>query len=117
MLDVKGIKKKLPSNENEYAIVKSNGRPMPVSIGDRLYVLGKTIAKWDGEKCLISKVYKRDGKLQLHNGEAVVYWTLIDFIKGEKLTIQHFKNKSRQKRRMGYRNKYVVIAVDKIEYR
>lgn len=115
MLDVVGIKRKLPSNNDEYAVVKSNGRPVPVSVGDYLYVTGNGAFK-NGDVPLSTPIYKKDGKLNLGEGEIKVHWKLVKFIKGKKITIQRFKNKSRQKVRKGYRNKYSLVKIEKIDY-
>jgi large subunit ribosomal protein L21 len=100
-----------------YAIVRSGGIQQKVSVGDVIDIdridgeTGSTVSLpavllVDGED-----VTSRRGKL----AQVSVTAEILGATKGPKIRIQHFKNKSGYRRRLGHRQKYTQVKVTDIK--
>ena len=108
-----------------YAVIEQGGRQYKVTEGDMIEIdltdvsadaeeieLDRVLFVSDGEKAQIGKPYI-DGasvvaKFQAGPGDAVV--------KGPKLYPTHFRRRKNSKRRIGHRQKYLQVVIDKIEF-
>jgi large subunit ribosomal protein L21 len=107
-----------------YAVIEQGGKQHKVSEGDRLNIelmdvapdatqieLDKVLFVGDGEKSLIGNPYVEGAKvIASFKGtaeEAVV--------KGEKLYVTHFRRRKDSKRRIGHRQKYLEVTIEKIQ--
>ena len=107
-----------------YAVVEQGGKQYKVSQGDTLQIelmsidpaaktveLGKVLLMHDGEKTRIGTPYLEGAKVvasfKTTAEEAVV--------KGPKLYPTHFRRRKNSQRRIGHRQKYLEITIDKIE--
>lgn len=107
-----------------YAVIEQGGKQYKVAEGDRLNIeltevspevktieLDKVLLVSDGEKTKIGSPYVEGAKVvasfRTTAGEAVV--------KGKKLYPMYFRKRKSSKRRIGHRQKYLEITVDKIE--
>ena len=107
-----------------YAVVEQGGKQYKVAEGDRLNIeltdvapdaetieLEKVLFIGDGENSKIGKPYVEGAKVvasfQGTAEEAVV--------KGEKLYVTHFRRRKNSRSRIGHRQKYLQVTIDKIE--
>jgi len=107
-----------------YAVVEQGGKQYKVAEGDRLNIdltdvapdaetieLEKVLFIGDGENSKIGKPYVEGAKVvasfQGTAEEAVV--------KGEKLYVTHFRRRKNSRSRVGHRQKYLQVTIDKIE--
>jgi len=107
-----------------YAVVEQGGKQYKVAEGDRLTVdltdvapeaetieMDKVLLVSDGEKTQIGKPYVDGAKVVASFAgsaeEAVV--------KGEKLYVTHFRRRKNSRCRIGHRQKFLQVTVDKIE--
>ena len=107
-----------------YAVIEQGGKQYKVSEGDRLEVdltgiapdaktieLSKVLLAHDGEKVRIGTPYLEGAKVlasfKTTAGEAVV--------KGPKLYPTYFRRRKASKKRIGHRQKYLQVTIDKIE--
>ena len=107
-----------------YAIIEQGGTQYKVAEGDRLDIdltdiapdaktiqLDKVLLVSDDEKVKIGTPYLEGAKVialfKGTAGEAVV--------KGKKLYPMHFRRRKSSKKRIGHRQKYLQITIDKIE--
>lgn len=97
---------------NKYAIIRIKGKQYRVSEGDELLVdrnaniEPEILLYFDGDKPLIGKPLVDKIKLKFTPLEIEV--------KGEKVTVQKYKSKSRYRKKTGFRPVYSKIKVDKI---
>lgn len=88
---------------SEIAVIKTGGKQYKVQVGDvvRVEILSSN---------------KVDDKIEfpdILNGKKVQA-TVLENVKGEKVTILRFKAKTRNLRHQGHRQKYTQIKIDKI---
>jgi len=107
-----------------YAVIEQGGKQYKVAQGDFLNIeltdvspdaktieLNKVLFISDGEKVKIGTPYLKDAKVlasfKTTAEEAVV--------KGKKLYPTHFRRRKNSKRRIGHRQKYLQVVIDRIE--
>ncbi len=107
-----------------YAVVEQGGKQYKVSEGDLLDIeltdvaadakkleMDKVLLVSDGEEVKIGSPYVEGAKViasfQNSAEESVV--------KGQKLYPMHFRRRKNSKRRIGHRQKYMRVTIDKIE--
>jgi large subunit ribosomal protein L21 len=100
-----------------YAIVRAGGRQEKVSVGDVL-----TVDKVDGapgDSIDLFPVLLVDGESVTHAadalGKAVVKVEIVEAVKGPKIVIQKFKNKTGYKKRQGHRQHLTRVRVTSIQ--
>jgi len=107
-----------------YAVIEQGGKQFMVSQGDTLEVeltdvppeattleLERVLMVSDGEKVKIGSPYVAGAKVIASFGG-----TAADaVVKGPKLYPMHFRRRKNSKRRIGHRQKYLRITIDKIE--
>jgi large subunit ribosomal protein L21 len=107
-----------------YAVIEQGGKQYKVAEGDRLNIeltdaapnaktlkLDKVLLVSDGENVKIGTPYVDGAKIVASFGgnaeESVV--------KGRKLYPMHFRRRKKSKRRVGHRQKYLEVVIDKIK--
>ena len=107
-----------------YAVVEQGGKQYKVAEGDSLNIeltdvspdaktleMDKVLLVSDGEKVKIGTPYLEGAKVvasfKTTAEEAVV--------KGKKLYPMHFRKRKNSRRRIGHRQKYLQVVIDKIE--
>lgn len=107
-----------------YAVIEQGGKQYKVAEGDWLDIdltdvapdaktiqLDKVLLVSDGEKVKIGTPYLKGAKViasfKTAAGEAVV--------KGKKLYPMHFRRRKSSKKRIGHRQKFLRVTIDKIE--
>ena len=107
-----------------YAVIEQGGQQHRVAEGDRLQIdlvdvapdvkqieLDKVLFVGDGAKSKIGTPYVAGAKVIASfastAGEAVV--------KGEKLYVTHFRRRKNSRSRIGHRQKYLEVTIDKIK--
>jgi len=107
-----------------YAVVEQGGKQYKVTEGDSLNIelaevspdaktleMDKVLLVSDGEKVKIGTPYLKGAKVvasfKTTAEEAVV--------KGRKLYPMHFRKRKNSRRRIGHRQKYLQVVIDKIE--
>ena len=107
-----------------YAVVEQGGKQYKVSEGDLLEIeladiaadakkleMDKVLLVSDGEEVKIGSPYVEGAKViasfQNSAEESIV--------KGQKLYPMHFRRRKNSKRRIGHRQKYMRVTIDKIE--
>ena len=107
-----------------YAVIEQGGKQYKVAQGDSLNIeltdvspeaktieLEKVLFVSDGEKAKIGTPYLEGAKVV-----ASFKTTAEDaVIKGKKLYPMHFRRRKNSKRRIGHRQKYLQVTIDKIE--
>ncbi|UCG55901.1 MAG: 50S ribosomal protein L21 [Phycisphaerales bacterium] len=107
-----------------YAVVEQGGKQYKVAEGDHLNIeltraepdaktieLDKVLFVRDGENVKVGTPYLDGAKVIASfktNAEEAV-------IKGKKLYPMHFRRRKNSRRRMGHRQRYLQITIDKIE--
>jgi large subunit ribosomal protein L21 len=106
-----------------YAVIEQGGKQYKVSEGDRLKIeltdvppeaknieLDKVLFVSDGKEVKLGKPYLEGAKVvasfETNAAEAVV--------KGEKLYPTHFRRRKNSRRRIGHRQKFLQIVIEKI---
>ena len=97
-----------------YAIVRSGSKQQKVAVGDVIEI-DKTAAAV-GETLTLPVVMVVDGDQVTASGldKASVTAEVLGAIKGPKIVIQKFKNKTGYKKRQGHRQKYTQVKVTDI---
>ena len=107
-----------------YAIIEQGSKQYKVSEGDCLNIdltdvktnaktikLDKVLFVSDGKKIKIGTPYLKDAKVT-----ASFMTTAQDaVVKGQKLYPAHFRRRKNSKKRIGHRQKYLEVVIDKIE--
>ncbi len=107
-----------------YAIIEQGGKQYKITDGDSLNIeltdvapdaktieLGKVLFVSDGEKIKIGTPYLEGTKVM-----ASFKTTAQDaVVKGQKLYPTYFRRRKNSKKRIGHRQKYLEITIDKIE--
>jgi large subunit ribosomal protein L21 len=100
-----------------YAIVRSGGNQQKVSVGDVIDVdridgeIGSTVS--------LPAVLLVDGETVTSDAKKLagvsVTAEILDAVKGPKISIMRYKNKTGYRRRLGHRQKYTQVKVTGIE--
>ena len=107
-----------------YAVIEQGGKQYKVAQGDCLNIeltdvspdattieLDKVLLVSDGEKIKIGTPYLKGAKVV-----ASFKTTAEDaVVKGKKLYPMHFRRRKHSRRRIGHRQKYLQVTIDKIE--
>lgn len=107
-----------------YAVIEQGGKQYKITDGDSLNIeltdvapdakmieLGKVLFVSDGEKIKIGTPYLEGTKVM-----ASFKTTAQDaIVKGQKLYPTYFRRRKNSKKRIGHRQKYLEITIDKIE--
>ena len=107
-----------------YAVVEQGGKQYKVAEGDRLNIeltdvaadaktieMEKVLFVGDGEKSKVGTPYVEGAKVVASfNGSAEE-----SVVKGDKLYVTHFRRRKNSKSRIGHRQKYLQVTIDKIE--
>lgn len=107
-----------------YAVVEQGGKQYRVAEGDRLNIeltevapdakaieLEKVLFVSDGETHKVGKPYVEGAKVVASFGGTAAE----SVVKGEKLYVTHFRRRKNSRRRIGHRQKYLQVMIDKIE--
>jgi len=102
-----------------FAIIETGGKQYKVTEGDVLAV-EKLTNQMEGDTVVFDRVLLLDDGTTTKVGTpylkgAIVEVTLKEQGRNKKLWIQKFKSKSRYKRRMGHRQSYSKVAVNKVK--
>lgn len=107
-----------------YAVVEQGGKQYKVTEGDRLEIeltdvapdakqieLDKVLFVGDGDKSRVGRPYLDGVKVVASFAE-----TAADaVVQADKLYVTHFRRRKNSRRRMGHRQRYLEITIDKIE--
>ena len=101
-----------------FAIIETGGKQYKIAEGD-VFSVEKITGKNEGDTISFDKVLLIDDGKATKVGNpyisgAVVEVTLTEVGKGKKLHIQKFKAKSRYKRKLGHRQPFAKVTVNKI---
>ena len=100
-----------------YAIVRSGGRQHKVAVGDILEIDKVEVAA--GDSVALTPLLLVDGEKitadALGLGKVSVTAEVIAEIKGKKIKIMKYKNKTGYRKRMGHRQRYTQVKVTGIE--
>lgn len=100
-----------------YAVIKTGGKQVQVAAGDTIAVekmplsagetveLDRVLLVADGDQVMIGT--------PLVEG-ATVKATVVDQVKGEKVTVFRYRPKSRYRRKTGHRQRYTRLRIDEI---
>ena len=107
-----------------YAVIEQGSKQYKVAQGDRLNIeltdvspdaetieLDKVLLVSDGEKVKIGTPYLKGAKV------VASFKTTAEesIVKGKKLYPMHFRKRKNSRRRIGHRQKYLQVTIDKIE--
>jgi len=98
-----------------FAVIKTGGKQYKVSVGEIINVEKiNTSPKLDTKDKTLKKETKNTIEfIDLLNGKKVIA-EIGEIVKGPKIKILKFKNKTRYTKRMGHRQKYTQIKIVKI---
>ena len=107
-----------------YAVIEQGGQQHKVSEGDRLNIdlvdvapdatqieLDKVLFIGDGEQSRIGNPYVEGAKV-IASFQGMAEQAVV---KGEKLYVTHFRRRKNSKSRVGHRQKYLAVTIEKIE--
>ncbi len=107
-----------------YAIVEQGGKQYKVAEGDRLEIELTDVAP-DAKTIELNKVLfiggdgtSKLGKPYIEGAKVVASFatTAEDaMVKGPKIYVTHFRRRKSSQRRIGHRQKYLLVKIDKIE--
>lgn len=96
-----------------YAIVKSGGRQEKVAVGD-VFELDRVVAK-PGESVTLPAVLVVDGETITADPAALAKVTVsaevVEHLKGPKIKITHYRNKTGYRRRQGFRASLTRVKI------
>ncbi|MCY7394627.1 MAG: 50S ribosomal protein L21 [Nocardioides sp.] len=97
-----------------YAIVRAGAKQQKVALGDVIEI--DKVLTGVGETLTLPVVLAVDGENITSTGleKATVTVEVLGAIKGPKIIIQKYKNKTGYKKRQGHRQKYTQVKVTKI---
>ena len=97
-----------------YAVIKINGRQYKVTEGQEVMLDKVSDKKIDPEVLLMVT----DKKVSVGNpqvkGVSVKVKMIEEEVKGDKVTVQKYKAKSRYRKKIGFRPKYTKVKIEKI---
>lgn len=107
-----------------YAVIEQGGKQHKVTVGDRLNIeltevapdaknleINKVLLVGDGKDVRIGTPYL-DGVKVIASFKTTAEDALV---KGEKLYPMNFRNRKNSRRRIGHRQKYLQVVIEKIE--
>ena len=107
-----------------YAVIEQGGKQHKVAEGDRLMIelvdvapdatqieLDKVLFVGDGENSRMGSPYI-DGAKVIASFKGTAEQAVV---KGEKLYVTHFRRRKNSKTRIGHRQRYLEVTIDKIE--
>jgi len=107
-----------------YAVVEHGGKQYKVAEGDRVEIdltdvapdaktleLDKVLFVGDGETSKVGKPYVEGAKVVASFGGTAEE----SVVKGEKLYVTHFRRRKNSRSRIGHRQKYLQVTINKIE--
>lgn len=100
-----------------YAIVKAGGRQEKVAVGDEIEV-NRLKGDLGSEVALPALLVVDDGAVTSDASDlakVAVNAEIVDHLRGPKIRIQHYKNKTGYKRRQGHRQDLTRLRVTSIE--
>ncbi len=102
-----------------FAIIETGGKQYKVAEGDVLRI-EKLTGQTEGDTVVFDKVLLLNDGKTTKVGTPYLKGTTVEVSlkeegRGKKLWIQKFKSKSRYKRRMGHRQAYAKVAVNKVK--
>lgn len=96
-----------------YAIVRSGGQQQKVAVGDVIEI--DRLSTVEGESVSLPAVLFVDGDTVTADADSLakvkVTAEILGEIKGPKIVIQKYKNKTGYKKRMGHRQKYTQVKI------
>jgi large subunit ribosomal protein L21 len=97
-----------------YAIVRAGAKQEKVAVGDVIEI--DKVSTPVGDTLTLPVVMAVDGETVTTNGldKAAVTVEVLDNVKGPKIVIQKYKNKTGYKKRQGHRQKYTQVKVTDI---
>jgi large subunit ribosomal protein L21 len=97
-----------------YAIVRAGAKQEKVAVGDVIEI--DRVSTAVGDTLTLPVVMAVDGETVTSTGldKAAVTVEVLDNVKGPKIVIQKFKNKTGYKKRQGHRQKYTQVKVTDI---
>lgn len=99
-----------------YAIVKAGGRQEKVAVGDTVFV--DRIDQVAGSTVTFPALLLVDGETVTHDAKALatvkVTGEIIEEVKGPKIHILRYKNKTGYRRRQGFRSKNTRVTITAI---
>jgi len=112
-----------------YAVIEQGGKQYKVAEGDSINIeladvspdaetieLDKVLFVSDGEKVKIGTPFLEGAKVVASFSSATGKTTAEEsMVKGKKLYPMHFRRRKHSKRRIGHRQKYLQITIDKIQ--
>lgn len=100
-----------------YAVVRAGGRQEKVEVGS-VVVLDRIKADKDGNVELVPVLFV-DGDKVTHDAKALAKITVkaevVGDLRGPKINIQNYKNKTGYKRRMGHRSELTRVKITSIK--
>ena len=100
-----------------YAIVRSGGTQQKVAVGDVIEI--DKVATAEGESVSLPVLLLVDGENVTADADALASATVtaevVGAVKGPKITILKYKNKTGYRKRQGHRQKYTQVKVTGIE--
>lgn len=96
-----------------YAIIATGGKQYKVTEGEELYIEKLTAEENDKVEIPVIAVGKEDGTLDFTAGKTVTA-TVLKNGKAKKVTVLTYKPKKHEKRKMGHRQPYTKVSIDKI---
>lgn len=98
-----------------YAIVRAGAKQQKVAVGDVIEI--DKVSTAVGDTLTLPVVLAVDGETVTSTGldKAAVTVEVLAAIKGPKIVIQKFKNKTGYKKRQGHRQKYTQVKVTDIK--
>jgi large subunit ribosomal protein L21 len=104
----------------EFAVIKTGGKQYKVSVGDSVKI-EKIIGEYkEGDKVTFDKVLLVDNGKDTTIGTptikgAEVKATITEIGRAQKVTVIHFKQKSRYFKKNGHRQPYFKVTIDSIK--
>ncbi len=97
-----------------YAIVRAGAKQEKVAVGDVIEI--DKVSTAVGDTLTLPVVMAVDGETVTSTGldKAAVTVEVLDNVKGPKIVIQKYKNKTGYKKRQGHRQKYTQVKVTDI---
>jgi large subunit ribosomal protein L21 len=111
------VKAKKGAENNEFSVIKTGGKQYLVSVGDVISV--EKLKAEVGEKVTFDGVLLHDNGTETLVGEPIVEGkkvvaTVLEQGKGEKITVVHYKAKSRYFKRNGHRQLFTKIQIETV---
>lgn len=96
-----------------YAIIATGGKQYKVTEGEELFIEKLAVEENDKVEIPVIAVGDENGTLDFVEGRTVSA-TVVKNGKGKKITVFTYKPKRGEKRKMGHRQPYTKVTIDKI---